>query len=403
MKRVILIFFLFSLFLHATSVKEKIAKNKKSLQNKSKIERRISRKIDTLAKDIIKSERSLKTTDKNIEKLEIQIKKLVDNSQKATDKLNSLISENQNLIKTKKDLEEKIVAIIADKFSFYLVADKGYQENLDSVIGDAVLDKMDSILKDDFNRLSQDYKRTNDNINNRTRQIEQIKKSLSSLKSKQKSLQELRKKREKDISVLKIKRKGYKKKLDKIVAQKKELRSILRQLKIVELEEKELELKSDESEVKSKSSTKNKRLSVKKIGSSYHKSRVKRYRGRRTISPLESYTVKQKFGNYVVPVYNIKSFNESVVLRSKKSNAKVRNVLSGKVIFAKDTPMSGKVIIVENRLGIHTIYAHLSKIAPTIRVGKKIKKGYVIGRVLRDLTFEVTQKNYHINPLQLIR
>jgi len=51
---------------------------------------------------------------------------------------------------------------------------------------------------------------------------------------------------------------------------------------------------------------------------------------------------------------------------------------------------------------IHTIYAHLSKIAPTIQVGQKIKKGYVIGRVDNDLTFEVTQKNFHIDPLELI-
>ena len=64
--------------------------------------------------------------------------------------------------------------------------------------------------------------------------------------------------------------------------------------------------------------------------------------------------------------------------------------------------MLQKVVIVENKDGIHTIYAHLSKIAPTIKVGARLKKGYVIGRVEQDLTFEVTQKNYHINPMELI-
>ncbi|WP_298021789.1 hypothetical protein, partial [uncultured Campylobacter sp.] len=29
-------------------------------------------------------------------------------------------------------------------------------------------------------------------------------------------------------------------------------------------------------------------------------------------------------------------------------------------------------------------------------------KGYIIGRIGSDLTFEVTQQNYHINPLDLI-
>ena len=91
-----------------------------------------------------------------------------------------------------------------------------------------------------------------------------------------------------------------------------------------------------------------------------------------------------------------------MVLRSKTTDATVKNVLDGKVVFAKETPVLKKVIIVENEGGMHTIYAQLSKIAPTIKVGSKIKKGYVIGRVERDLTFEVTQKNYHINPMELI-
>ncbi len=78
-------------------------------------------------------------------------------------------------------------------------------------------------------------------------------------------------------------------------------------------------------------------------------------------------------------------------------------MLDGKVVYAKDTAILDRVVIVENSYGIHTIYAHLSKIAPTIKVGKKIKKGYVLGRVESDLSFEVTQKSYHINPLELIR
>ena len=114
------------------------------------------------------------------------------------------------------------------------------------------------------------------------------------------------------------------------------------------------------------------------------------------------FTVKRKFGDYVDPIYKIKIFNESVVLASSTPDATVKSVLSGKVIFAKDTASLEKVVIIENSDEIHTIYAHLSKIAPTIQVGQKIKKGYVIGRVDDDLTFEVTQKNFHIDPLELI-
>jgi hypothetical protein len=45
----------------------------------------------------------------------------------------------------------------------------------------------------------------------------------------------------------------------------------------------------------------------------------------------------------------------------------------------------------------------MDKIAPMLKEGKKIREGYVIGRVEKELMFEVTQKNRHINPLELIR
>lgn len=46
-------------------------------------------------------------------------------------------------------------------------------------------------------------------------------------------------------------------------------------------------------------------------------------------------------------------------------------MLDGKIVFAKDTSMLARVVIVEHDNGIHTIYAHLDKIAPNIKVGKK--------------------------------
>ena len=105
---------------------------------------------------------------------------------------------------------------------------------------------------------------------------------------------------------------------------------------------------------------------MKQFGSNYQASLVKKYSGEKTIAPLDSFTVKQKFGNYVDPIYNIKIFNESVVLSSNLASAKVKSVFSGKVVFAKETVMLNKVVIIENSNGIHTIYAHLSQIAPTI-------------------------------------
>lgn len=382
----------------ALSTTQKINKENKNLKSTAKQERTISQKISNIAREILKGEKNLELTDRQITDLEVQIKSLQLNSKEASVKLKRLTQTNESLYKTKKELEEKIIKIIADKFSFFLITDKGYQESQEGIMANEVLRKMDAILKKDFQELSKKYDNTSSTIEKHNLEIKDIEKSLRNLRNKQTSLKKLRTQREKNILVLKNQKTSYKKKLQKIVAQKNELQETLKKLKIIRAEEIEASKTKKIRNVPTKGN-----LSVRQIGSSYQQSRVKKYKGAKTIAPLDNYTVKQEFGNYIDPIYKIKIFNESVVLRSKTPNAKVKNVLSGKVIFAKDTAMLNKVVIVENKLGIHTIYAHMDKIAPTIKAGKKIKKGYVIGRVESDLTFEVTQKNYHINPLELIK
>jgi murein DD-endopeptidase MepM/ murein hydrolase activator NlpD len=110
----------------------------------------------------------------------------------------------------------------------------------------------------------------------------------------------------------------------------------------------------------------------------------------------------KKFGPYTDPIYDIKIFNESVSLQPALKNAKVKTVLNGKVILAKETSLLNNIVIIEHDAGMHTIYAHLSQIAPNITKGKRLKKGSIIGRVNDELMFEVTQQNYHIDPMQLI-
>jgi murein DD-endopeptidase MepM/ murein hydrolase activator NlpD len=142
---------------------------------------------------------------------------------------------------------------------------------------------------------------------------------------------------------------------------------------------------------------------VKKHGSSYQAIKTKKYKGPKTIAPLDSYTISKKYGTYTDPIYGIKIFNESISLKPKKPNAKVKTVFNGKVIYADKTAVLNNIVIVEHKNGLHTIYANLSQISPNIKKGKKIKKGYTIGRVGEELVFEVTQKSYHINPIRLFK
>ena len=387
------------------NVDQKIVKNQISLKSKSKVERNINKKLKDVAKDIQKEEKKLNSIVFQIKDLERNIAK---NKNIVKDKeinLKDLATQNLSLIGKKKDLEEKIIKVIAEDFSFYLVSDKEYMDSSDSILVDETIDKIGVIIQKEFNKLSHDYEKINKRIDLQNIQIKNIKNSILELKNKKTKLSSLKKSKEISIKKLATQKKKYKKRLQRISKEREELRATLKKLKIIKAKEDEEEKRRRLAAIeKAKKNSKiNGKLTVRQIGSSYQNSRVKKYRGRKTIAPLDKFLVKRKFGSYIDPIYKIKIFNESVILTSKIKNAKVKNVLNGKVIYAKDTAVLDKVVIVENSYGIHTIYAHLSKIAPTIKVGKKIKKGYIIGRVEDDLSFEVTQKSYHINPLELIR
>lgn len=389
----------------ATTLEKKIISQKKILKSKSKTERTINRKLSSIVKDVQKEERSLKKLSKQIVDAQREIAK---NESVVKDKqinLKDLATQNLSLIGKKKDLEEKIIKVIAKDFSFYLIADQDYLDSSESILIDATVDKIGVIIQKEFSKLSHDYENINKRITVQNTQIQDLKKFIQNLKTKKTKLSGFKKSKESSIRKLAKQKKEYRRRLQSISNERNELRKTLRKLNIIKEKEDEKEKRKRLAASKKalKDQNLNGKLTVRQIGSSYQNGKVKRYRGKKTIAPLDSFSVKRKFGTYVDPIYKIKIFNESIILESKIKNAKVKNVLNGKVIYAKDTAVLDKVIIVENSYGIHTIYAHLSKIAPTIKVGKKIKKGYVIGRVENDLSFEVTQKSYHINPLQLIR
>lgn len=382
--------------LFASNVSEKIKDQKNSINSAKKLENQINKKLEELAKDIIAGNKDVQNTAKQISELSKQVEALEDSAHSANVELDKLTSQNGELIKSQKDMELRMIKIISEDFAYDLVAPNDYSESQDSIIATEILLNLNSVMNSEFKKLAQDYEKTTNLIKSQSKKIESIKFDLREFRQKQASLKALQTKQKKNLEILNQDKVIYSKKLNDIKKQQNEMRKTLESLQILAAKPKE--------EPKEQIQTKNtvKSDDVRMIGSSYQAGNVKRYKGAKTIAPLDKFSVKQKFGDYVDPVYNIKIFNESVVLRSDTTDARVKNVLAGTIVFAKQTPILDKVVIVENSNGIHTIYAHLDKIAPTIKVGQKIKKGYVIGRVKQDLTFEVTQKNYHINPLELI-
>ncbi|EAL0271362.1 zinc metallopeptidase, M23 family [Campylobacter lari] len=387
----------FLLFLFSFSVlfANEIAQKQKDIKENERIVKQLSKKLEDLASEILDNEKNLKKIASEISTLTSKTSKLESSVKTQIKALEQLNAQNKDLLQNKNKIEGKIIDLIAKDFAYDLAIPKNYIESEDSIIALELVGVLDKIFKEEFYQISKDYEDISKKIEEKQTQITTINSNLKAYKDQIDELKNLRKKQEQEIAKQKTDKEIYTRKLSNLQAQQQELRKTLNKLKIIkEKEEEKLAQKKEDKKPNS---------NIKQVGSSYQTSSVKRYSGPKTIAPLESYTVKQKFGNYVDPIYNIKIYNENVVLKSDSANAAVRNVLDGKVVFAKATPTLKQVVIVENKDGIHTIYAHLDKIAPGVKVGRNIKKGYIIGRVESDLTFEVTQKNFHINPLEMIK
>ena len=398
----------------AGTTANKTQSTKQNLKTKAEQEKKLNKKLDELAKSILSGEENVKTTAEQISALSVQVKELESSAKAADASLNTLIAQNKDLLAEQKRIEASLLAIISKRFAYDLIVPKNYIESEESIISAEILNSLTKDSQNQVNKIAKDYSKTINSIKSQTDKIGAIKLDLAEFRSKQDKLIALQTKQKKDLAKLKSDKDSYEKELSTIQAEQDELRKTLEKLAIIAKNEEEEKARAQQkakleeakkaknNEKLASQSQKTAKNDVRQVGSSYQMSQVKRYTGAKTIAPLEKFTLKQAFGDYTDPIYKIKIFNESVVLRSALSDAVVKNVLDGKVVFAKETSLLQKVVIVENKDGIHTIYAHLSKIAPTIKVGSRLKKGYVIGRVERDLTFEVTQKNYHINPMELI-
>ena len=91
-------------------------------------------------------------------------------------------------------------------------------------------------------------------------------------------------------------------------------------------------------------------------------------------------------------------------MKPKRPNSKVYNILSGKIVYVKQNQgILSNVVIVQHSNNLSTIYSNLDRIAPTLRVGKWIKKGFVVGRVSDTLMFQATKNGKFINPKELIK
>ena len=441
-KTIFLLLFIFtSISFSSTKTIDKRIKNNTSNLNISVSKKKeTSRKVKDLAYQIDKQNKNIMQLEKNIKKINMDISQHEKLLKESKLKLESLKTKSSKLIEAKKGNEEQIVDTIIEDFSTSIALKLASKNSLGELIDSEIYTILSENSKNQILKLDNNYDLLTNNTKINKRNIEKITSYIEKRKETKKTLNSLRSKHSKSLINLEEQHKSYQNELKKVAKRQESLKKLLSKLNILKKAELEKEKKRKEkiqrqlalkkkkeqerkrrqaknkktvvpkeetiqtAEVRNQTYAKNLNLDVKKIGSASSGEKVVKYRGKRTISPLKSFKVVKKFGTYYDPIYKIKLFNESIVLKTTSPKAKVVSILNGKVVYAKrNAGMLENVVIIQHENGLHTIYSHLDEIAPTLKVGKWIKKGYVVGRVNNNLTFQATKNSAHINPKDLFK
>ncbi len=411
------------------NIDKKITSNKKILEKSKTTQMKTDFLIKVLAKQISKQNKELTDLEKDINIVNDDIKKHKAQLEDAKSQLTSLQKNSKTLIKEKKENERQIVKVIIDEFSSAIALKLADESSLEELIDSEIYTILSQSSKDEILKLNNSYDLITQNKKENQNRIKKIASYIEDRKKRKKELNQLKIKHSKSLVSLEKKHKIYQEELKKTLQKQESLKTLLGKLNILKKEE--LEKQKEERIARAKklaASKKNKQSSkakqenfniddtrneqyannididVRMIGSSTSGIKISKYKGRKTIAPLDSFDVIKNFGTYFDPVYKIELFNESIVLKSKSPQAKVKAIFNGKIVYAKkDAGMLENVVIIAHQNGLHTVYSHLDKISPSLKVGRWIKKGYVVGRVNDTLTFQATKNEMHINPKDLFK
>lgn len=425
-------------------IDKKINYNKNMLKLKEDEKNKTNQKVEQLVKAIKSEEDVLDQLEQKLKTVSntILLNRLkLSHSKKHIEKLKEKTLDLQNSIS---QTEEKLANTIIEKYTLSISKNMLEREDITDIVNEEKFKLLSTNTKDNILKSNLQYfKLSNDQARNNKKKKELEEYIASQEKEKEKFL-ELKKEQEDSVDNLKKKHTAYQKELKSIIDKQYNLNKLLGKLNILKENEKEkkrqkrlaekrkkerlAKLKAQQekrkkakSKTSSKSSTSKKTqkskdikmisknnlqdeidLKVRNLGDSSKGIKISKYKGIKLSAPLKKYTITKKFGKYYDPIYKIKLFNESISIKSKVPNAKVYASLKGKVVYAKkDAGALGNVVILKHKSNIHTIYSQLSQIPKTIKVGKWVPKGYVVGRVDDTLIFQVTKDNRYLDPKEL--
>ncbi len=401
-----MLFLVSGMLVAKTSVDANIKQTSKKLSSFSKNYSKINKKMAQTAEAILKQKAEIQTQEEHLASLKKELSEKEDIYKSNITQLETLKETQTNLKTTQEKLEEELVFTIAQSVSLSIILEEEIAVTQESLVEFEVLKVMLENSKKRVKELNSKFYDNSKNISILNNHADFLEVQIKNIDTKRKDLTATQKKNKQDLKKLEIAKDAYKNELKELLKKQDALKKTLAKLNIIKIDE--IKRAKEEEERKkafdSKIIASDKDLpKVKKHGSSYQKVKTKKYTGEKTIAPFSPYTITKNYGTYTDPIYGIKVFNESISLKPKQKNAKVKTVFNGKVIYADKTAVLDNIVIVEHQNGLHTIYANLTQISPNIKKGKKIKKGYTIGRVSDELIFEVTQKSYHINPIRLFQ
>lgn len=409
MRLFIVLFAFVALAFGARDVQKDISQNTKKLEETIKAQSKISQKLDKLGKainlknqEVINLDSQIENLQKGIEqnksKYSLQEKSLKDNQVKQSE-----------LLEKSKKLEGEIIALVSKSLAFYALSNE--IDSKEDVFSQEILKILLNNTKKRIKSLKDNQEKLNKEINTVSKNISNLKDSIQAQSVRKLSLEETKAKQEQIIASMQKEIDVYNAELKAINNERKNLDSILSNLKIIQAQnEKNIQQQVQKDDQAQANLPNTKRTiqpskDVRIASSAYKNIKTAVYKGSKTIPPLEpkTFSIDQKFGPTFDPVYKMKFFYENIILVPKNKNASVKSVLDGKIVFAKENPVIKKVVIIEHTNSLYTVYAHLDKIANGVKNGVYVKKGFVIGNVNEKLSFEVTQKDKHIDPLQLIK
>lgn len=387
-----------------------IKKNEKKLESIATKADSINAKLKNLGANINDKNAKIKELDKQIAKLSENI----DENQKLYNEQERVFKDysakSDALNRRLEALQKELIDTILRDMAIVMMLNAKEPMSEDSIIAEEILKNLSDNAKKDIEKLIVAQQRVKNDINTAKIRVDNAKKIITAQIQKRDILQAAKKEQQNLANKMNTELKAYNNELKKLDKERIGIQKILVDLNILkkqELQEQERKRKELLAQKESKAqvaqnATAIAPLEVRQIGSSYRNVRTAKYTGAKTIAPLSKYKLETKYGPYFDPVYKMRVFNEFITL-GVDSRSSVVAVLDGKVVFAKNTPVLKKVVILEHKNGIHTIYSYLDEIPRNISVNAQIKKGATIAFVEEKLHFEVTQKDKHIDPLQLIK